>query len=710
MVKKWMMCVVLIVVSGSVGAALWAALSVAAAPADWSFQGRVYKGQVGEEVYPAPGVTVSVYGANNPYPDAGTWLTSTVTDGDGWYSLTAPAGYEYYHIRHTVAAGYTATGATSVDGEVVAADWIQYGIPLDGQTLTGNKFWAASGAEIPLSEVPTTTQRYAGQLLEHVRGSETAPGWDAARLGAPARPLYRPDMAEIAYYEFPVLVGANVTGFVIISTGAHDFPIAHWNFSGVPPTRILEQHAYTEGHTAAKFYKLDVLDYAAEDASGALAATLGTLPLKVTGMEMAWLDQPEQLSTVHWQPAATTDDTVPPTTGELIRSGPFSSTLQLGAWESWDALKTGYAETYAVFLEELRREADAEWQVDRWAQQFGEVLFPGDTYPLAMLCESPVITPAGPGMAYVTTTLVPAAGRPPVYRITALRGPAGAEFRLEVAVACPGRPNENFIFYIAQPRTIYLPLVLRDNGGSRNVSLAASPSRPAPGAAAKAQDWDWYWAWAGTDDQRMYSQLPANTAPNTSGCPSGCGATAWAMLFGWADYQAENLSWSYWQPRTGIYRQDGGYGTDVRAPTYMDSGVANMTWEIREHIDTWCIFGSAPTFPWDMDEATEYLKNRTGTSLTTHYSSFGIKWSSIREHARDSILYRRTPAVIGSGWLKHYPLAYGYQWWSRQVKKCFLFCWYTTEYNRQFWVNQGWGGNGNGWIPAGTWFAGEIYP
>jgi len=33
-----------------------------------------------------------------------------------------------------------------------------------------------------------------------------------------------------------------------------------------------------------------------------------------------------------------------------------------------------------------------------------------------------------------------------------------------------------------------------------------------------------------------------------------------------------------------------------------------------------------------------------------------------------------------------------------------------AEHNRFFYVNQGWGGSGNGWVSAGTWFAGKIRP
>jgi hypothetical protein len=35
--------------------------------------------------------------------------------------------------------------------------------------------------------------------------------------------------------------------------------------------------------------------------------------------------------------------------------------------------------------------------------------------------------------------------------------------------------------------------------------------------------------------------------------------------------------------------------------------------------------------------------------------------------------------------------------------------WTETEYNRWFYVNQGWGGD-SGWVSASAWFAGERYP
>lgn len=79
----------------------------------------------------------------------------------------------------------------------------------------------------------------------------------------------------------------------------------------------------------------------------------------------------------------------------------------------------------------------------------------------------------------------------------------------------------------------------------------------------------------------------------------------------------------------------------------------------------------------------------------------------------NSIAYRRTPAVIGTGWLSHYPVAQrGYAWQHRTIRHSFLWWdWTETVTDTAFYVNNGWGGGGSGeWIDASTWFAGEIYP
>ncbi len=114
-----------------------------------------------------------------------------------------------------------------------------------------------------------------------------------------------------------------------------------------------------------------------------------------------------------------------------------------------------------------------------------------------------------------------------------------------------------------------------------------------------------------------------------------------------------------------------------------------------------CAFGRARSSPGS---------GRTFTRLDAHRNSAGWHEGRLREHARNSIRDRRTPAVIGTGWLNHHPVACGYAWQRRTIRRCFIFCWTEEVYDRWFHVNTGWGGSGYGWVEAGTWFAGEIRP
>jgi photosystem II stability/assembly factor-like uncharacterized protein len=72
----------------------------------------------------------------------GIYKTTTATDAQGWYGLSVgQTACDYYDIVVRTPYGYTAKGATTVDGNVITATWIEYATPLQGKTLTGNKFW-----------------------------------------------------------------------------------------------------------------------------------------------------------------------------------------------------------------------------------------------------------------------------------------------------------------------------------------------------------------------------------------------------------------------------------------------------------------------------------------------------------------------------------------------------------------------------------------
>jgi hypothetical protein len=217
--------------------------------------------------------------------------------------------------------------------------------------------------------------------------------------------------------------------------------------------------------------------------------------------------------------------------------------------------------------------------------------------------------------------------------------------------------------------------------------------------------WTYFWATGGASAQPAYNQFTYN------GYYVGCGPVAWAMLFCWGDYQAEHGN-AYWAPRNGLYRQNGGRTTNAIAPLTQDAGVVNVIKELNGNVHTFNAFGSGATCPWDMPGAVNYLNGRTGTQLICNWNSFGISEGGLRDRVIDSIVNRHTPAVIGTGWLSHYPMAFGYAWQNRTIRHSFLlWSWDEVVTDRSFYVNQGWGGGGSGdWVNASTWFAGQIVP
>ncbi|MEA3204039.1 MAG: hypothetical protein QOI63_1719 [Thermoplasmata archaeon] len=216
--------------------------------------------------------------------------------------------------------------------------------------------------------------------------------------------------------------------------------------------------------------------------------------------------------------------------------------------------------------------------------------------------------------------------------------------------------------------------------------------------------WTYYWADGGSTAQPAYFQHTYNN------CAIGCGPVAWAILFGWADYQAAHGN-AYWAPAWGLYRENGGRGPNAVAPLVQDQGVQNVTQELHGQMATWCWNGSGATWPGAMIGAMQYVTGRSWTALATSSSLLGFPLFPPRLAVIGSLMFRRTPAIIGTGFLEHYPVAYGYAWQVVLVRRSWwIFTWLEPQRQELFYVNQGWGGPGNDWVDAHTWFAGVIFP
>jgi hypothetical protein len=230
--------------------------------------------------------------------------------------------------------------------------------------------------------------------------------------------------------------------------------------------------------------------------------------------------------------------------------------------------------------------------------------------------------------------------------------------------------------------------------------------------------------WAGTsfDDAwtktRKYSQIPANTEPNNRECSSGCGATVWAMLFGFHDYEA-SLEIPKWRNYKGLYRRDGSVdGPDEVAPEAFwiakdtpHPGIANVMSEIMKHIG-WgssnCAGGQRWTAPGAMGNAGGYLEKRVKQAkLISDYDGAMLFTHGGKVKARD-VISSGQPVALGMQDPHHYPLGIGwesmfYRAWDRAARK-----WHVERLRQYFVVHMGHAQRAATWIPYDSWFQGWL--
>ena len=232
---------------------------------------------------------------------------------------------------------------------------------------------------------------------------------------------------------------------------------------------------------------------------------------------------------------------------------------------------------------------------------------------------------------------------------------------------------------------------------------------------------------------RKYSQLKGGQHPNRAPCASGCGATAWAMLFGWADHMAASGS-ATWSDYKGLYLRDGAKsGPDAHAPEFMwtdtptwlladredahlRAGVGNITEELRGYLGDWgasgcSLDGSRFTAPHIMAQARAYVTARNlDLGLTAAYDGAGFMTHAGKTSALRQIDEHDRPVAIGIGWFSHYPLAFGwhsarYAMWDPGSGR-----WASPRVEQRFVVHMGWGQLSAATVPYDSWFAGYIMP
>jgi hypothetical protein len=309
--------------------------------------------------------------------------------------------------------------------------------------------------------------------------------------------MYRPDLDEIAYYEFELTVQAGrvqlITpeavvsraferktkqgpapveegrpepraghGFIVVSAGPHDFPVPHWSLETPPPSRLLERLAASSEKEIARVLKLDALAYVGEDDEGERVATLGDLPKLVSGLPHDLRKRRPGISSLVARPAGDVSDEDPEGEHRAERKGGGPADLKPVEVKSWQEFKGRYADTFGPFLVHLERQAAEAWDVDRLVQEFGEGIIVGESHRVPLLDANAMIEVSGDAAGSVSVRMLERASAPPAVELTAHSLPDHPKAALELHIVYANQEEELLRFFVV----------------SRNVPSAARGERP----------------------------------------------------------------------------------------------------------------------------------------------------------------------------------------------------------------------------------------
>lgn len=256
-----------------------------------------------------------------------------------------------------------------------------------------------------LDEVPLGARRRASQLLENIRGTEMDPTDGKAALSGEVNAVFRPDLKDIAYFEFVVDLGRargrTVAfsgrgeevkrvparhGFIMASSAAHDHPVSHWSLDREPPSHQLAAAANENGAEVARLFKLDALAYAGEAKNGEMVAQTGQLPMPIEGL-LPDIDKMQgKISGTMARPAAAskTDEETSDEPHDVRNRGQRRQQTKIGSVESWQELREIYGEAFGPLLAALRQQAAPAWEIEELVAKMGEGILTGTSHKVAL--------------------------------------------------------------------------------------------------------------------------------------------------------------------------------------------------------------------------------------------------------------------------------------------------------------------------------------
>jgi hypothetical protein len=177
---------------------------------------------------------------------------------------------------------------------------------------------------------------------------------------------------------------------------------------------------------------------------------------------------------------------------------------------------------------------------------------------------------------------------------------------------------------------------------------------------------------------------------HVDGCAVGCGPVAWGQVTAYMNHLAEAGN-PYYRDQLGAQRlYAGGLAYDDTAKLLVRT--------LHDRLGTHCIDGQGATTMWGMNEYDDWARSQ-GANIKLSTDMF---WD--QEDTAEKWLRRNKPVVVGTGFYAHYPVAVGLAMVKVEVD------WWFDHTDKYIWVNQGWGGSGNGWINLDVFYAAAAVP
>ena len=313
---------------------------------------------------------------------------------------------------------------------------------------------------IPASQVPAAVRRRAAQHLESVRETEIGVNARRARLTDEVGTILRPDLTDVAYYEFevdlgnPASTGSPGSGFIVASAGAHDHPLPHWSFDAEPVSRRLDALADKSGKRIARLYKLDALSYVAEDGSGQMVAQVGQLPMPVEGVPADLEQARGRITSDVAAPdsKAADDSNAEDVKHTVTRTGAKPQRIRFRSVK-WPELRDSYAASFRPFLDELERRASEAWAIDDLVAEFGEGIMTGRPHRVALLEPQAKAVLTGEAAGVVQLKRIEKPGVPPVLELSAATTPFDREANLDLTISYASGTTERLSFFLVAPDT-----------------------------------------------------------------------------------------------------------------------------------------------------------------------------------------------------------------------------------------------------------------